>query len=147
METRRTVLKYIAGTVGASACGLDALETFAEGSNDGSKKPNILCFVGEGLRWDELSSTGNKLVQTPNMDRIGREGCTFHNGFVVNALCLPARATMLTGMYSHTTGAVSNVEGKIPARFPLVSDMLQKAGYETAFLGKSHIEGALMKHN
>jgi arylsulfatase A-like enzyme len=99
------------------------------------------------LRWDELSSTGNKLIQTPNLDRIGREGCTFHNAFVVNALCLPSRATMLTGMYSHTTGAVSNVEGKIPARFPLVSDLLQNAGYETAFIGKSHIEGALMEHN
>ena len=78
---------------------------------------------------------------------LAREGCTFRNAFVVNALCLPSRATMLTGMYSHTTGAVSNVEGKIPARFPLVSDLLQKAGYETAFLGKSHIEGALMEHN
>jgi arylsulfatase A-like enzyme len=47
----------------------------------------------------------------------------------------------------HTTGAVSNIEGKIPARFPLVSDLLQQAGYETAFLGKSHIEGALMEQN
>ncbi|MDE3187731.1 MAG: sulfatase [Acidobacteriota bacterium] len=147
METRRTVLKYIAGAAGATACGLDALESFAQGLNSGSRKPNIVCFVGEGLRWDELSLTGNKLVQTPNMDRIGREGCTFKNAFVVNALCLPSRATMLTGMYSHTTGAVSNVEGRIPARFPLVSDLLQKAGYETAFLGKSHIEGALMEHN
>ena len=147
METRRTVLKYMAGAAGAAACGLDALESFAQGLNSGSRKPNIVCFVGEGLRWDELSLTGNKLIQTPNMDRIGREGCTFHNAFVVNALCLPSRATMLTGMYSHTTGAVSNVEGKIPARFPLVSDLLQKAGYETAFLGKSHIEGALMEHN
>jgi arylsulfatase A-like enzyme len=54
---------------------------------------------------------------------------------------------MLTGMYSHTTGAVSNVEGTIPARFPLVSDILQKAGYEIAFIGKSHIEGALIDHH
>lgn len=147
METRRTVLKYLAGAAGASACGLDTLEDFAQGINKESKKPNIVCIVGEGLRWDELSSTGNKLIKTPNLDRIGREGCTFHNAFVVNALCLPSRATMLTGMYSHTTGAVSNVQGKIPERFPLVSDLLQKAGYETAFLGKSHIEGALMEHN
>ena len=146
MENRRTVLKYIAGAAGVSACGLSTLEAFARGVNNESRKPNIVCFVGEGLRWDELSSTGNKLIQTPNMDRIGREGCTFRNAFVVNALCLPSRATMLTGMYSHTTGAVSNVEGKIPPRFPLVSDLLQKAGYETAFLGKSHIEGALMEH-
>ena len=147
METRRTVLRYIAGTVASSACGLDALETFARGVSTGDKQPNIICLVGEGLRWDEFSSMNNKLLHTPNMDRIGREGCMFRNGFVVNALCLPSRATMLTGMYSHTTGAVSNVEGKIPARFPLVSDLLQKAGYETAFLGKSHIEGALMEHN
>ena len=141
METRRTVLKYLSGALGASACGsnaaygLEAFEAFAQQLSAESKKPNIVCIVGEGLRWDELSSTGNKLIQTPNMDRIGQEGCTFRNGFVVNALCLPSRATMLTGMYSHTTGAVSNVEGKIPARFPLVSDLLQKAGYETAFLG------------
>jgi len=147
MATRRTVLKYLSGAVGASACGLTELESFARQLNGDNKKPNIVCIVGEGLRSDELSSTGNKLIQTPNLDRIGREGCTFKNGFVVNALCLPARATMLTGMYSHTTGAVSNVEGKIPARFPLVSDLLQNAGYETAFLGKSHIEGALMEHN
>ncbi len=147
MESRRSVLKYLTGALGASACSLDSLETFVRQLNRESTKPNIVCIVGEGLRWDEFSSAGQKLLHTPNMDRIAREGCTFRNAFVVNALCLPSRATMLTGMYSHTTGAVSNVEGKIPARFPLVSDLLQQAGYETAFLGKSHIEGALMEHN
>src|SRR5215472_14122465 len=100
METRRTFLKHIAGTVGASMCGLDAVEAFAHALDAESKRPNIICFLGEGLRWDELSSTGNKVIQTPNLDRIGREGCTFRNSFVVNALCLPSRATMLTGMYS-----------------------------------------------
>jgi arylsulfatase A-like enzyme len=140
----------MAGSAAATACGIDSLEAFARGLGNEAgavRKPNIVCFVGEGLRWDEFSSAGNKILHTPHMDRIGREGCTFRNAFVVNALCLPSRATMLTGMYSHTTGAVSNVAGKIPPRFPLVSDLLQKAGYETAFLGKSHIEGALMEHN
>ncbi len=146
METRRAMLKYLTGAVGATACGLEALESFAGQLSPQGKRPNIVCVVGEGLRWDELSSTGNKLIETPNMDRIGSEGCTFRNAFVVNALCLPSRATMLTGMYSHTTGAVSNVEGTIPARFTLVSDLLQKAGYETAFIGKSHVAGALMDH-
>jgi arylsulfatase A-like enzyme len=148
MENRRTVLKYLAGSVGSVACSLDALEAFAQGlsSTTYAPRPNIVCIVGEGLRSDELSSTGNKLIHTPNLDRIGRDGCTFRNGFVVNALCLPSRATMLTGLYSHTTGAVSNVEGKIPPSVPLVSDLLQQGGYETAFLGKSHIVGALMEH-
>jgi arylsulfatase A-like enzyme len=146
MESRRAVLKYLAGTLGASAYGLDAVSSFARGLDDKSGKPNIVCFVGEGLRWDELSSTGNKIIHTPQMDRIGQEGCIFRNAFVVNALCLPSRATMLTGMYSHSTGAVSNVQGKITPGLPLVSDLLQAAGYETAFIGKSHVEGALMDH-
>lgn len=146
METRRTMLRYIAGAMCAPACGLESLEAFAQGVTANDDRPNIVCILGEGLRWDELASTGNKSIRTPNMDRIGREGCTFHNAFVVNSLCLPSRATILTGMYSHTTGAVSNVEGAINPKFPLVSDLLQKAGYETAFLGKSHVEGALMDH-
>ena len=146
METRRTVLRYLAGSAALASSSLGNVEAFASQLNDQSEKPNILCIVGEGLRWDELSLTGNKVIQTPNMDRIGQEGCVFHNAFVVNALCLPSRATMLTGMYSHSTGAVSNMQGKIDPKLPLVSDLLQKAGYETAFLGKSHVEGALMDH-
>jgi arylsulfatase A-like enzyme len=146
MDSRRDVLKALAVTAGATVVNLSALDAFARGLDKDSERPNILCIVGEGLRSDEFSSAGNKILHTPNMDRISREGCTFHNAFVVNALCLPSRATMLTGVYSHTTGAVSNIEGKVPDRFPLVSDMLQKAGYETAFLGKSHVEGALMDH-
>lgn len=146
MHTRRTVLKTIAGAVGAASCNLGSLDAFARGLSTGGKKPNIVCFVGEGLRWDEFSAMGNPVLKTPNMDRLIHDGCAFKNSFVVNALCLPSRATMLTGQYSHTTGAVSNVQGKIPADVPLVSDLLQQAGYETAFLGKSHIEGALMEH-
>ncbi len=132
--------------MGASACGLNAVESFARQLSGNGRRPNIVFFLGEGLRSDELSSTGNKLVQTPNMDRIAREGCNFRNGFVVNALCVPSRATLMTGTYSHTNGAVSNVESKISDRFPVVSDLLRKGGYEVAFIGKSHVEGALMDH-
>jgi arylsulfatase A-like enzyme len=149
MRSRRTVLRYLSSAA-ATAASLDALESYARTlspATSAAPRPNILCFVGEGLRHDEFSFVGNRLLSTPSMDRIAREGCNFPNAFVVNALCLPSRATMLTGMYSHSTGAVSNVQGKIDARFPLVSDFLQQAGYETAFLGKSHVAGALMDHN
>jgi arylsulfatase A-like enzyme len=146
MATRRTVLKYLAGSSGLAATSLSGVEAFARQIGNDSEKPNILCIIGEGVRWDELSLTGNTIISTPNMDRIGREGCVFQNAFVVNALCLPSRATILTGMYSHSTGAVSNIQGKIDPNLPLVSDLLQKAGYETAFLGKSHVQGALMDH-
>src|SRR5579871_1983494 len=131
MESRRGFLRFVAGAVGASTVGVDQLRGFAQGLAANTERPNLVCILGEGLRWDELSWTGNKTIRTPNMDRIGREGCTFHNAFVVNALCLPSRATFLTGMYSHTTGAVTNEEGKISPKCELISDLLQKGGYET----------------
>lgn len=63
------------------------------------KRPNLLFIYGEGHRADTLSLAGNALLKTPNMDRIGREGACFRNGFCTNSLCAPARATALTGMY------------------------------------------------
>ncbi len=119
---------------------------FAASTNANEQRPNLVVFMGEGLRFDEFSSAGNGILSTPNMDRIGREGFVFRNAFVVNALCLPSRATFLTGLYSHTTGAVSNVEGTIPSQIKLISDLLHERGYETAFIGKSHVKGALKDH-
>lgn len=144
MEDRRTLLKCLAGALGASAFSATSLEAIARELAQSQDRPNIVCFLGEGLRADEFSSAGNPILKTPNMDRLGREGCVFKNSFVVNSLCLPSRATALTGLYSHTTGAVSNIEGSLPKNVALVSDLLHNAGYETAFLGKSHIQGALM---
>jgi arylsulfatase A-like enzyme len=144
VESRRKVLKLFAGALGATAIDLTPLKGLAqEGLHRQGERPNVICFLGEGLRSDELSLAGNKIVRTPCMDRIGKEGFIFKNAFVVNALCLPSRATALTGLYSHTTGAVSNIDGAIPEQVKLVSDLFHEAGYETAFVGKSHIQGAL----
>jgi len=110
------------------------------------KRPNIVFFLGEGLRHDEFSFRGNPLLKTPNMDRIAHEGVQFRNAFVTNALCLPSRASFLTGAYSHTTGATTNEDSQVPARFRMVTDLLREHGYETAFIGKSHVGGALMDH-
>jgi arylsulfatase A-like enzyme len=111
------------------------------------RRPNIVFFLGEGLRNDEFSLLGNPILKTPHMDRIGREGVLFRNAFCTNALCLPSRASFLTGTWSHTTGAATNDDNQIPAQFPLVTDLLRKNGYETAFIGKSHVGGALLDRN
>lgn len=153
-QSRRSFLKLSAGALsgltlalGPAAAGTPAAEKISPG-----RKPNLLVFLGEGLRYDELSCTGNQLVKTPNMDRLAREGMTFGNAFVTNALCLPSRASMLTGLYSHTTGVLSNEpakqpglggNGPIPHDIPLFSDLLRQAGYEVGFFGKAHIKGGL----
>lgn len=123
-----------------------AVASLPVGAATPKKRPNIVFFLGEGLRTDEFSLAGNPILKTPNMDRIGREGVTFRNAFCTNALCLPSRASFLTGAYSHTTGATTNDENQVPERFAMMTDILRKNGYETAFIGKSHVGGALLDH-
>jgi arylsulfatase A-like enzyme len=138
LETRRSFLRK------ASAAGAAALAPQLLLGTAAAPGPNLVFFLGEGARWDESSLAGNRVLRTPAMDRIGREGAVFANAFCINSLCLPARATILTGLYSHTTGAVDNQRRGLPADLPLVSDLIRRRGYEVAFIGKSHVQGALM---
>jgi arylsulfatase A-like enzyme len=136
--TRREVLQgslAVAGSVLASSVAPSAL--LAE---TGTKRPNLIFFLGEGQRADALSIAGNPILKTPNHDRIGREGVRFENAFCTNALCAPARSVALTGMYSRSTGALSNAQLRtpLPSDIPLVTDILREAGYSIAILGKVH---------
>lgn len=142
-QSRRLFLKMGATALGGLALGQGSLPSLAAGGGSAGRKPNFVFFLGEGLRWDEFSCMGNPILRTPNMDRLAHEGMLFKNAFVTNALCLPSRASFLTGLYSHTTGTIDNRDRTIPKNFPLVSDLLREAGYEVAFFGKSHVGGGL----
>ncbi len=136
--TRREFLQgsmAIAGSLLASSAGARFASAQAT-----TKQPNLVFFLGEGQRFDALSSAGSPIVHTPNHDRIGREGIVFRNAFCTNALCAPARATLLTGLYSRSTGALSNehLNLPLPADIPLFTDLLREAGYEIAIVGKVH---------
>jgi arylsulfatase A-like enzyme len=109
-------------------------------------RPNFVFFLGEGARSDEFGFAGNRLIQTPNFDRMAREGMVFRNAFVTNALCTPSRASILTGLYSHATGAIDNRERAIPDDIPTVTDLLRQAGYEAGLFGKVHVHD-LSKRN
>ncbi len=104
------------------------------------RRPNIVFFYTEGQRADALSLAGNPILSTPNQDRIGREGVYFNNSFCTNALCAPARAVALTGLYSHTSGALDNVTREpLPPDVPIFTDLLHEAGYDVAMVGKAHV--------
>jgi len=104
-----------------------------------------LFIYTEGQRWDALSLSGNPILKTPNMDRIGREGVTFNNAFCTNALCAPARTVALTGMYSHATDTLDNGTDRsfLDPDIPLFTDLLHEAGYEVAICGKVHAKNGL----
>src|SRR4051812_48484772 len=65
------------------------------------KRPNIIVIVTDDHSRNAVSSFGSRIINTPNIDRIGKEGIRFNNAFVTNALCGPSRAVILTGKYSH----------------------------------------------
>jgi arylsulfatase A-like enzyme len=137
--SRRTFLKTGAGTLGGLVMARSAFPSLGLAADPEAPRPNFVIFIGEGVRADEYGCTGNKLIATPNVDRIAKEGIAFPNAFVVNALCLPSRASILTGLYSHSTGCIDNRHRELPPDVPTIADLLRAAGYEVAFVGKAHI--------
>jgi len=118
-------------------------------AQSGTKRPNLVFFFGEGQRNDTMSIAGHPFIKTPNHDRIAREGAMFTNAFCTNALCAPARAVVLTGMYSRSTGALDNAEltKPLPEDIPLFTQLLQAAGYEVAIVGKVHVNNGAEERN
>ena len=99
--------------------------------------PNILFIMADDHAAHAISAYGSKINKTPNIDRIANEGMRFENCFVVNAICTPSRAAILTGKYSHINGVT--VFNRFDGEQPTVAKMLQKAGYHTGMIGKWHL--------
>lgn len=137
--TRREFLQDALAVAGAAAA--TSLPGAAVAQTHGTKRPNLIFFLGEGHRADALSLMKHPFLKTPNHDRIGTEGARFDNAFCTNALCAPARSAVMTGLYSRTSGALSNKLGKVPLslEISMFTDLLHEAGYDVAIVGKTHI--------
>lgn len=135
--SRREFLQNGSAAAGAAIASSVLPQAVAQGAK--GKRPNMVFFYTEGQRSDALSLAGNPILKTPHQDRIGREGVYFNNSFCTNALCAPARAVTLTGLYSHTSGALDNkTQEPFPANIPIFTDLLHEAGYDVAMVGKAH---------
>ena len=108
-------------------------------------KPNILILMPDQMRADCMSAAGHPLIRTPNMDRLCAEGVRFPNAVTTCPLCMPARASFVNGLYSHNHNMWSNL-GRMPAQDETFFQILQKHGYYTAHIGKSHYYEHAGKH-
>ncbi|WP_235294200.1 sulfatase family protein [Portibacter lacus] len=100
-------------------------------------RPNILFIMSDDHAYQAISAYDDRLLKTPNIDRIADEGMLFTNACVTNSICAPSRAVILSGKHSHLNGKIDNIFpfDTTQITFP---QLLQADGYQTAMFGKLH---------
>lgn len=105
----------------------------------GGDSLNVIFILSDDHRYDFMGFMDKvPYLQTPNMDRMARQGAHLLNAFVTTSLCSPSRASILTGQYTHRHGVVDN-QSPVPDSATFFPQYLQRAGYQTAFVGKWHM--------
>lgn len=107
------------------------------------QKPNIILIYTDDLGFGDISANGATKIKTPNIDRIARGGLRFTNAYATSATCTPSRFSLLTGKYAWRKAGTNIAPGDaamiLPTNEETMPAMLQKAGYQTAVVGKWHL--------
>jgi len=110
-------------------------------SPPGPDKPNVLVIMTDQHRADLMSCAGRDLVPTPNIDRIASRGVRFTNAYCPYPVCVASRMALLTGLYAHSTGAITNRD-QLDWRYRTMANHFAENGYLTALMGKMHFVDA-----
>ena len=126
---------------GGSAVALAATGVRAAGkTSSAATRPNIVVIVVDDMRFDEYGAGGHPYLETPQVDALAATGAVFSNAYHTTPLCSPNRACILTGQYASRHGIIDNTSRSYAShRLATFAHELQRAGYETAHVGKWHM--------
>ena len=103
-----------------------------------AERPNVLLVIADDMAWNDCGPYGNKVVRTPNMDRLAKDGMTFNLAFTATAMCSPTRQQLYTGLFPVRNGAYPN-HSRVKDGTKSIVHHLKKLGYRVALNGKKHI--------
>ena len=101
-----------------------------------AQKPNILFVISDDQSFPHASAYGSKFVETPAFDRVAEEGILFMNGWAPSPGCSPSRASILTGRYPWQIQEAGTHASSFPAKYLVLPDLLEDAGYWVGYTGK-----------
>ena len=156
MQSRREFLKSIA--FGVAAVSMPAFLRSSSGARI-KARPNIVFIMIDDLGWMDLHCQGNERLETPNIDRLARQGMRFTDAYAAAPVCSPTRAANMTGLSPARLGLTNHIKDRpdfqpdnavlrsaktldhLPLNHVTIAERLKEAGYATAFMGKWHLSG------
>ncbi len=135
-SSKLTFVLIMVSLFGIISCGRN--------TDSSPSRPNILFIMSDDHAYQAISAYDDRLIQTPNIDRIANEGALFTNSCVTNSICAPSRATILTGKHNHINGKIDNRSpfDTTQVTFP---QLFQESGYQSFFYlaGRKQIKSLL----